>query len=77
MGLLYSLKVWEKSADFWKGYKGLYVEKVLLPWAEEAKNYLHISKKVMEVDSKVVLIMSNGLVFQLTVLAISLDTRLG
>ena len=31
----------------------------------------------MEVDSKVVLIMSNGVVFQLKVLAISLDTGLG
>ena len=30
----------------------------------------------MKVDSKVVLIMSNGIVYQLKVLAISLNTRL-
>ena len=52
-----------KSADFWKSYKGIYDEKVLLPLAEEARNYLHISEKVMKVDLKVVLIMSNGLFF--------------
>ena len=49
--------------DFWKSYKGLYVEKVLLPQAEESRNYLHISEKVMNEDSKVVLIMSNVLFF--------------
>ena len=57
------MKIWEKSPDFWKSYKGVYVENVLLPWDEEARNYLHISEKVMDVDSKVVLIMSKGLFF--------------
>ena len=46
------MKIWEKSLDFWKSYKGFYVAKVLLPLAEEARNYLQISEKVMEVDPK-------------------------
>ena len=33
MGLLhvYLLKIWEKSADFWKSYNALYIEKMMLP----------------------------------------------
>ena len=43
---------------------------MLLPYAaEEVRNYLHISKKGMKVDSKVSI--------QSKVLAISLDTNLG
>ena len=34
---------------------------MLLAYAEEARNYLYMSKTVVKVDSKVALIMGNGL----------------
>ena len=43
--------------------QGVICWKMLLSWAEEARNYFHISKKVTKVGSKVVLITSNGLFF--------------
>ena len=36
MAILF-IEKWEKSTDFWKSYKGLYVEKLLLLLAEEAQ----------------------------------------
>ena len=34
-----------------------------MPYAEEARNYLNINEKVIKVDSKVILIISDGLLF--------------
>ena len=66
MDLLYLLKKWKNSADFWwKRYKGFHVEKVLLLEAEGAQNYLYRSKKVTKTHQKNILIISNRLFYNL------------
>ena len=67
MDLLYLLKKWMNSTDFWKSYKGFYVEKsaIAVSWdgGGGARDFLYSSNKLIKMHTKVVLIMSNWLFF--------------
>ena len=64
MGLLCILKIKRNLRTSGKVVnKGSYVEKLLLLSAVEARNYFHMSEKVMKMHLKVVSIMTNGLFF--------------
>ena len=74
MDLLHFTEIWEKSTDICKSYQGLYVDKLLLLWAEETRN---VNEEVMSIHSKLVLIISNGLFLVESVLSISFDSFSG
>ena len=65
------MKIWEKFADFWKSYKGLYVEKRAIAVSWEGKK---LSPYKSNGDKSGFKVAFNR--FSIEVLAISLDTRL-
>ena len=77
MDLLHFTEIWEKTTDICKSYQGLYVDKLLLLWAEETRNCLHVNEEVMSIHSKLVLIISDGLFLVESVLSISFDSFSG